>query len=401
MAKKKEIIASKKKSTENASAAQIITPEKPGKISEFFNHLIAYGGFNFQEGLMRVWGDPSLFIPMNAFVYLFHELEEQLGKDQAHEIFYWLGRLYGKNSTLMLIKRFGADKSNIPEFVNGATQDGMGYLRIKQYDKENLTTGEVIGTNSIFALEYKKRYGKQTTPIDFYLCGMLAAGTEPLFDIWIKVSEKKCMVKEEDSCLYFFEQIKEKPRFNFFNSLKIKEEDLIKKTFSLALKRKTSFSFFKRKDIKFGDGGFNLKGFQGINLPIYGKVILDKILIELMEKKSLDVIVNSVIKETINSIKQNILKKDLREILQGLEIFGYGKFDIKVAGQTKAIISNPNNPYPEDYMQIFGRSKEPVDNFVCLLIKEALKVNNKKAEVKELSCRAKGDKECIFEITFS
>jgi hypothetical protein len=69
-------------------------------------------------------------------------------------------------------------------------------------------------------------------------------------------------------------------------------------------------------------------------------------------------------------------------------------------GLKKILISNSNNPYPRDYLEIFGRSKLPVDTFIVLLLEKIFKLNGKNVKVNEIKCMAKGDKECLFEINF-
>ena len=86
--------------------------------------------------------------------------------------------------------------------------------------------------------------------------------------------------------------------------------------------------------------------------------------------------------------------------LKEIEIFGYGKFDIKLAGKTKIILSNKNNPFSKDYFQKVGKNKETVDNFICLILEKIYELNGIKVKVNELSCMAKCDPECIFEINF-
>ncbi|MEK9184884.1 MAG: hypothetical protein AAB866_01815, partial [Patescibacteria group bacterium] len=59
----------------------ISVPRKKGIVSEFFNHMITYGGFSFENGIMRVWGDPSIFTPVRALVVYYNELKNLLSKD--------------------------------------------------------------------------------------------------------------------------------------------------------------------------------------------------------------------------------------------------------------------------------------------------------------------------------
>ena len=102
----------------------------------------------------------------------------------------------------------------------------------------------------------------------------------------------------------------------------------------------------------------------------------------------------------INSLGDKIIKNDLKIILKEIEIFGYGKFEVKFSGTKKILISNSNNPYALDYLEIFGKSKEAIDDFIVLLFKKIFELNGKKVKVKEVQCIAKRDKCCEFEISF-
>jgi hypothetical protein len=178
--------------------------------------------------------------------------------------------------------------------------------------------------------------------------------------------------------------------------LSIDSDKLKDKTKQLALKRKSSFKILGTKEIKFGDGTFVFRGYLGINVPMYFKIILDKIILD-KDKKYFNELMSFQAKNYIEKTWGKT-SKDVKQIIKDLELFGYGKFDIKFAGAKKILLSNINNPYPLDYFSLFGRSKEPIDFFVCLLLKEAFAASNKPVEVKETQCIARGDKGCSFEI---
>jgi predicted hydrocarbon binding protein len=349
---------------------------------------------------MKVWGDPSLFIPSKAFVNLFKNLENKLGAEKTHEIFYWLGKLYGKNCTLMLKNRFGISKSDIPNFVNGATQDGFGYMQIKYYDAEKARTGEVIGTNSRFAIKYSSIQGKSNEPIDYYISGILAGGSEPLFDLFIDVKETSCMAQGKKECVYSFKGGEQKPKFNFFKNIKLKEDYIQNKTKIIMLTRKSEFKILGKKEIKFGDGTFIFKNQEGFNFPVYGMAILMRILEDILKEAEISEILRSFAKDYLSILKESIFKSNLQDILKELEIFCYGKFAIEFNGSKRMILSNQTNQYAKNYLEIFGRTKNKVDKFIVLMLEELFKLNNKRTIVKELSCKAKGDKACTFEITF-
>jgi len=378
---------------------------KRGFVSEFFNHMIAYGGFSSEEGVMKIWGDPSIFIPLKSFCDLLNLLEAKLGMDFAHEIYYWLGKLYGFNSSTLLIKKFGFNPKQLPDFVNGATQDGMGYVEITKYIpyKDGNVAGEITGTNSVFALTYKEKKGKTDYPIDFYLLGVLAGGSEPLFNKYFKGAELKCMAKGDKNCFYIIKSQKEKEKFKIFSKVSFSEEEILKKTKKLTLSRKSSFKILGRKGIKFGDGSFILYGYTGINLPSYSKVILDKF---LYDKYGIDFLNNlnksfsesCIINLKNEKIKPFLDKGNLHKLFKHFQIFGLGTFNIIQMSPKSLIIRNDNNPYIPDYLFLFKKREEFLGTFEASLIQSALKVYfNKNSIIKRITIK---DNKFIIQLQF-
>ncbi|MFP4402957.1 MAG: hypothetical protein ACLFPJ_01230 [Candidatus Woesearchaeota archaeon] len=374
------------------------TKKKENKISKFFLHLVAYGGFNVQKGIINVWGDPCSFFPINAFVKFQKQIYDKIGYKKTAELFYWLGRLTGRNATIMLIKRFGVKKEDIPNFVNGATQDGFGYMKIQEYDLD-IGYGIVTGENSTFAIEYKKEFSKQKEVQDHYIRGILSGGAEPLFNLHIKVIEEECMAQSFKKCKYVFSKLEKKPIFSFFKKITLNEDKIIEKTKNLSLKRQSSFKIIKEKSIKFGDGSFVLDNCIGINMMNYAKVILDEILKQLFPNEY-EKILKEFAYNCIYSIKDRLINKNIRQILKELELFGFGVFEVRAMVGKKLILFNNNNPNPKNYLSLFKKEPFCIDLFSCFLLESAFKIVNKECEVIEKNCIAKGDKECIFEITF-
>lgn len=364
-----------------------VVPRKKGVVSEFFNHMLAYGGFSFDNGVMRVWGDPSLFVPAKALVHCYHFLEEELGTQDAADIFYWIGRLYGKNSTLMLIQKFGFDKKKLPDFVNGATQDGFGYLEIAdmKYNKDSVQAS-LKGNNSNLSLMYKELYGKKKKGVDYYMCGILSGGAEPLFEMPLECEEKNCCVKD-DYCIYHLTSVKKYTSPAFFKKLDFKEDFVSERTRSLALKRKINFRFFQVKDLKFGDGSFVLRGYKGFNMAVYEHIVLDKIMLNLLGAKKFSFLKNKMaeifIDETFNlSIKtSNFNSQAVIRLLEHIKMFGLG--DLKIYRSTKdsIIIQNMNNPYSIDVKNIFGKlDNSSVDLLMKLFVYSFKKYFDKKVK---------------------
>ncbi len=352
-----------------------------GKIKEFFDHLLVYGGASFDKGILRIWGDPSLFTPLEGFVIYYHYLKKCTGK-YADEIFYWLGHLYGKNSTLMLMKKFGFDKRKVADFVNGATQDGFGYMDVEKLKYTNTSfDGKVEGTNSNFAIRYSKKYGIQETPVDFYMAGILSGGSEPLFGFPIEAKEIKCMAQGKKHCIYAVKSTSKTKTPEFFKKINLNEKLLRKRTGILGRKRKIKFSIFKKPDIKFGDGSFYLNNYQGFNLASYEHVLLDKFSYLLLGEKKFfklkEIISKKYIKATLNkNLKSDLIsKKSIQNLLEHLKIFGFGELKIYYFKGKKIIIKNLENPYLSDSYALFRKIDSELGlDMPAKLLKHAFKI---------------------------
>jgi len=264
-----------------------IKTSSPGKISEFFHHLIAYGGFNIKDGVMFVWVDPCFFVPIRAFSLLHNDLRKELGDNEADDLFYWLGRLNGMAGTVVLINKFGFNSRDLAKIMNSVTQDGFGYLTLKRFEgKGDKLSGEIEGKNSTHALQYKELFGIQKAPVDQYIMGVMAGGSEILFDTGVKAREEKCMAKGDEFCQYNLYSTEKSGPFNFFSGTNLDEAKIFQSIKKLSMGRKVSFKPFGRKNIKFGDGRFILRGNVGINISSYSLIILHKILIQKLKKRA-------------------------------------------------------------------------------------------------------------------
>jgi predicted hydrocarbon binding protein len=357
----------------------IVTKQKKGHISEFFNHMITYGGFSFNNGIMKVWGDTSFFIPVDGLIIYYNELKKQLDIT-ANDIFYWLGHLYGRNSSLMLIKKFGFDKKKVSDFVNGATQDGFGYMSVIELKYNNKRfLGDVEGTNSNFSTRYQELFGKQNMPLDFYIGGILAGGSEPLFNFNIKTTEEKCIGKGDKSCIYKLESTKDPNIPSFFKEIELSENDIRKKTELLGQKRNIKFKIFGKKDIKFGDGSFILKGYKGFNFASYELVLLDLFSLKLLgEKKFYDIkekVAQAYIDNTENPKLSSkiIATKQIENLLEHMKIFGFGHLSLYRFQKNTILIKNEENPYVGDQINLFKKAEKTSLDFLTRLFRISFK----------------------------
>jgi predicted hydrocarbon binding protein len=402
MGKKKDEASAKAQENPNFESTGIIDSTK-NKVSEFFFHLAQYGGVNFKDGVLYLWLNPTVLIPVSSFAVFQKECEKICGKDFDFFL-YWLGKITGKNSSIVLNKRYGFKLEDLPSFLNGATQDGFGYMEI---GKVNVTSypknGIVFGKDNPFSDAVVKKYGVQKNPIDFYICGVLTGGTEPLFGINIHGSESECLAKGDKRCVYNLTEIKQPETCNLVKKAGLKEEDIFQKALKLYSGRKGSFTILQKKDVNFGDGSFVLKGLKGGLIEIYAVTILDYVMSKVYGEKY-NKVLELTAKEAIKSLNLGAKKKNeslssLQERLSKLDLLGYGHFNaVRFTGNT-LIVKNSTNPYPDEYKFIFGPSKKPVDIYPTYLLKAVMEtVFDKKISVKEVQCKASMRDSCIFEI---
>jgi hypothetical protein len=351
-------------------------PREKGFVSEFFSHMLAYGGFSFNDGVMMVWGDPSVFLPARAFVHLYAAFRKE--RRDADAIFHWVGTLTGRNATLVLMKKFGFDKHQLPDFVNGATQDGFGYMEIKKMKWDHLTlTGELVGTNSSFALAYKKSHGKQKAAVDSYIGGILEGGAEPLFDLNLKVVETSCMACGDRLCTYSFTTLPAHVTPAFFRDLPFKEADVIAISKRIALRRKLNFQLFRRKDVEFGNGSFVLRSIKGFNMVVYVLMLLDAIAFEFFGKEKFstlqDEMAKIIVDETFKpGLKAPLSGQAINRVLEQLMIVSLGRIQAVEFSAGKVIIMNTSNPYSTDVRDLLHTEDHSI-GLLAAMIKHAFK----------------------------
>ena len=80
--------------------------KKEVDIDKFFQKLAASGGLTVDEGIIYMWNDPDIYFTADAMGTLYQALIQRMDK-KANDLFYWIGHLYGKSSSEVLVRRFG------------------------------------------------------------------------------------------------------------------------------------------------------------------------------------------------------------------------------------------------------------------------------------------------------
>lgn len=374
-----------------------------GKISEFFMHLLAYGGMSYRDGIIYVWNDPALFIPSSSFAVFQKKIIDSLGED-AKDILYWIGNLNGKNASIILIKKYGFDSSKLDDFLKGGSLDGWGYAEMLKYPQEGKPVDLLVKcTNSTMVEEYQRMFPNIKSNVDFYFAGLLNGGGTILFKCDTITEEDECKNNGKKLCIFHVKQTNSLLAPKIFKKFKIDNVQIEKASYDLYSKRFGHFKILGGRNFKFGDGKFYHNNIQGMIIQNYIVVIMDYILLKVLKNKYIEILdevmANNIKYLNINKV-ESLSKDVISKSLNLIQVFGYGKYEFNLVSKNKIIIMNNTSYYPKDYMILFSRSKEPVDIRTMAILKNLFNaLSGKKVSIIEKKCMAMGHSSCIYEIT--
>jgi predicted hydrocarbon binding protein len=366
------------------------------KISEFFYHLLDYGGFSFKEGNILMWGDPDIMLLPESFLILKESLEKGLGSD-GNNLFYWLGYTYGKNATDVLVSKFGFNSKDFDKFTNGGTQDGFGYIKILTYFDETKPVDSYLKATNCILAETAKKQGLNKN-VDDYICGMMAGCAERLVNRVVVCEEEKCIANGSDHCYYHIIERPNDKMPGLILKSEFNQDELHQKIMKRYMNRKFSTKFLEKKEVSFGDGGFVLRGTRGVLLPITDLVILNTLCQQFGDYKRILLDATNPMARLCNQSK--IISKDaINHELGKLEIFGLGKFRVFSISDNNIMIENENSQVPIEHREIYGISAKPVCNLSEALICSSMgQILGKKVTASEYECISQGKKKCIFSL---
>ena len=174
--------------------------------NKVFSRLIETGEFRVNDdGTVALFGEYNLMMPLNTFVFLQHQLEEEMGEENAAEFLRKVGRFQTEQAFKRYKDRYDIDnisRNQIREFVEDvASVLGMGRFKIQDVEEKDKKAQLINETNPI-AQRYKSNYGETDEPIDHYICGLIDIGIGALFDEECVAVEEQCMAKGDDACVF-------------------------------------------------------------------------------------------------------------------------------------------------------------------------------------------------------
>lgn len=180
------------------------------KVHPFMAKIKATNQLEYKDNNLYLMGTPAYLFSLNVLVLMQNALKEKYGKDGLSIMYDFLA-VQTKLAALMMKNRFGFSAEQGLKMQIGQVQMiGAGKAEFTRMDFEK--NHFIIKTKSTFAEEYKKTFGVQKEPIDWFLKGAYTSlvseyiGREDLVCI-----ETSCITQGKEYCEFV---IKPKSEFN-------------------------------------------------------------------------------------------------------------------------------------------------------------------------------------------
>jgi len=178
--------------------------------------VMRFKSIQHKNGKLLLWNIPAILIPAYSFIFLQRLMENDVGRRKASSVLYALGKFQSIQTFKMVSERFGYaktinDKRKLLEFNTGQSEvAGLGTGKWIRIDLKNKVF--ILRGRSTIAEEYRRFFGLQKLPVDYFIRGCLAAYAEA-------VSEAENLFCIETSCISMGKKhcefvIKEKTSFD-------------------------------------------------------------------------------------------------------------------------------------------------------------------------------------------
>ena len=395
-------------------------------IARFIGHKC----ITFDGSRIYYWKVPMMIIPMEILVNLQHNLEKEFGSD-TRKLFYYLGKIQGRNGSNILIERFRIipDESDLSFFMEQSEFVGIGKINL---EKNEVSKGYMLldNINSTNAKAYLDAYGKRNKPICDYVRGLISGAVEAIFQAASKTDETldgveiNCHAKGDLSCrievkrtnLWMDTEFKDELSFNFSELEEVKKKQTLSMLLRSAAKNidkpetQLSLSFkkkYKGNHIEYKEGGVvSLLGMDCLITPVDMTIWLYRILFKKYGDKVNDVFYETGLtfgkKSTEYLFNEFDLKKNnISNIKMAFEmpgLFGLGHVTVlKLDMNNHNYLIRVGNSSAIQYKELFGLSKIKMDYFLAGIFSGILEyIFDLKFDVKEDVCAVSGAKYCIF-----
>jgi len=177
--------------------------QSPSKILE---KITRFKLIKIQDDKLVLAGVPGSLSPLYVTAYFQRLLEKCYGKKKTMDLLYNAGRFQGRQAFRIFSKRFGyaekiKDKKELLEFqTSQSIVIGHGKFEWVKIDFENNVF--IIRGKSTYGDEYKRFFGLQKEPIDYFHRGLIVSFIEELTKRKMLCIETQCIAQGKTFCEY-------------------------------------------------------------------------------------------------------------------------------------------------------------------------------------------------------
>ncbi len=145
---------------------------------------------------------PKFLAPLFSYVLVERLLLIRL-KDNGSEILFKIGKSLGKTITQKIISMHKNKPGPlvVRQFLNEIENLGFGHCEIRHLNIEGKAC-IICNLSNALAKQYKKTFGIQSNPSDFFLSGLYSGCLSQVLKADCYFIEKKCVAKNDQACIF-------------------------------------------------------------------------------------------------------------------------------------------------------------------------------------------------------
>ena len=175
------------------------------------DRVVAFKSMKYINDGLYLWDIPIVIHSLATEAVAQKLMVDRCGSQNCSEVFYNSGELQAYNAVKGLTEKYGFDKllksrKKLLEF-NSSQQEtiGRGPLTCLKFDtKEDIY---IFSSPSTFAAQYKRVFGLQKEPVDFFVRGQLCGFIEYLVGKKLFCVETKCIAVGDDKCEFIIKPL--------------------------------------------------------------------------------------------------------------------------------------------------------------------------------------------------
>jgi len=397
-------------------------------LAQLIARIVGFKAISFNGHHIFLLKVPMVYIPYSTLAKCQHDLIEKYGFDDVYSIFTGLGKIHGYNGTSIYIKKYKIvpSESDIDFFFEQAKLVGLGNMKRGSVDMKE-KYGVIQYYNSPGAIEYKKRYGIQEYPVDFYQLGLVAGSACAFFDDYELIGiEKECLGKGDSKCTI---EIKSRDKWKEdkdFAKLIPKKNEYVEKiksieTLHALLQPVQTTSEVESQLLRYlrqkyrgevynlTEEGIKLFKLVGMITPIEILSLLAYTTIKQFGSGAAQVFYDVGVdegREAIENLKGAVTfnpksANDVANALDVIGLYGFGRTSVLRADlrNNNLIVKVTENFLAKKYYSYFGTQKINVDHYLAgILAGIASSIFGCEMECEERECVVQGKEACTFEL---